>query len=324
MVDSSVMVENQLILNTVRTAGSYRSQGNEPAELLRQICFFTEQPGTAVAIVRLDLDNRLIGAFWIARFEAELYSDTDLIWLECLADQITIAVKHGLVTAQLQSLSVIEERTRIAREMHDGVAQVLGYLNLQVQTLEALLQQSKLDKLREKLAQMREAVKVAHADVRENILSLRTTLDNEKGLIPAIDEYLHEFGIQTTMDARFVNEVESEVDLSSIAEVQLVYILHEALSNVRKHSRASHVTVRLSKEGNAGEESIILQVWDDGMGFTSSESKRSFGLQTMRERARSVNGELLVHSVPGKGTQIKCSFPCLRPEKLAKRSLVFQ
>ena len=324
MVDSSVMVENQLILNTVRTAGAYRSQGNESAELLRQICFFTEQPGTAVAIVRLDLDNRLIGAFWIARFEAELYSDTDLIWLECLADQITIAVKHGLVTAQLQSLSVIEERTRIAREMHDGVAQVLGYLNLQVQTLEALLQQSKLDKLREKLVQMREAVKVAHADVRENILSLRTTLNDEKGLIQSIEEYLHEFGIQTTMDARFVNEVESEVDLSSIAQVQLVYILHEVLSNVRKHSRASHVTVRLSKEGNAGEESIILQVWDDGMGFTSSESKRSFGLQTMRERAHSVNGELLVHSAPGKGTQIKCSFPCLRPEKLAKRSLVFQ
>ncbi len=324
MVDSTVLVRNPLILNTVQSVGAFRSGANEPAERLRDICFFPARSGGAVALVRLDLDNRLIGAFWSARFEAELYSDTDLIWLECLADQMTIAIKHGLVTARLQSLSITEERTRIAREMHDGLAQILGYLNLQVQTLDALLQQGNLDKLQEKLAQMREAIQVAHADVRENILSLRTTLDNEKGLIAALDEYLHEFGIQTMMDARFVNNVEGEVNLPSIAQVQLVCILQEALSNVRKHSRATRVTVRLLREGNANDGSMILQVWDDGIGFTPSESKRSFGLQTMRERANSVNAEFLVQSTLGKGTQIECRFPCLQPEKLGKRSLVFQ
>ena len=324
MVDSSVPVANPLILDTFHRAGSYYSQANEPADQLAHVCFFTAQPGRAAAIVRLTLDNRPIGAFWMARFNADLYSDTDLIWLECLADQITIAIKHGLATSQLQLLSVTEERTRIAREMHDGLAQVLGYLNLQVQTLDALLEQGKLDKLQEKLKQMHEAVKIAHADVRENILSLRTTLDDKKGLIPAVNEYLHEFGIQTMIDAEFVNEIVDEVNLPSLAEVQLVYILQEALSNVRKHAHSSHVTVRLFKTGNTREECINLQICDDGVGFVSSESKRSFGLQTMRERARSVNGELLVHSAIGKGTQIECRFPCVPPDKLLRKSTIFR
>src|SRR5690606_24243078 len=100
----------------------------------------------------------------------------DLIWLESMSDQIEIAIQHGLMTSQIQSLSIIEERGRIAREMHDGLAQVLGYLNLQVQALESYLMQGKSQRLRDELQQMRDAIQTANADVRENILSLRTTL----------------------------------------------------------------------------------------------------------------------------------------------------
>jgi two-component sensor histidine kinase len=324
MVSAPVAVENLSILNAVRSSSSYRSQEYEPLEMLRGACFFTDRSARALAVVPLDLDNHSIGAFWIAGFQAQAYSGTDLIWLECLADQVVIAIKHGLMTSQLQSLSITEERGRIAREMHDGLAQILGYLNLQVQTLDALLAQGKWDKLRTKLAEMREAVQVAHADVRENILSLRTTLANEKGIIPGIAEYLEEFGIQTKIDVQFANQLDQETDLSSVAEVQLVCILQEALSNVRKHSGAEHVTVRLSRDGTPGDESVILVVQDDGIGFNSAASRRSFGLQTMRERAASVDGSLAVQSTPGHGTRIECRLPCLEPEKLNKKSLVFQ
>jgi nitrate/nitrite-specific signal transduction histidine kinase len=104
----------------------------------------------------------------LANARSESYK-TKGTWLESMADQVVIAIQYGLMTSQLQSFSVTEERVHIAREMHDGLTQVLGYMNLQVQTLDALLQQGKLEKLREKLAQMRDAVQVAHADVRENI-----------------------------------------------------------------------------------------------------------------------------------------------------------
>ena len=253
-----------------------------------------------------------------SRFERQAFSETDLIWLESLANQAMIAIKHGLMTSQLQSLSVLEERNRIAREMHDGLAQVLGYMNLQVQTLDAFLQQGKLDRLQIKLDQMRGAVDIAHADVREKILSLRTTLSNEKGFIPAVEEYLEEFGIQAKLQTNFYNHLTGELNLASLAEVQLVCILQEALTNVRKHAQANCVSVVLTRQGSEDESEICLEIKDDGVGFVDPTPKSSFGLQIMQERAQSVGGILAVESFLGIGTKVECRIPCLNQERLQK------
>ena len=325
LVDSPLKVENQLILNTLLHAESYCSSAAEQPDDFADLCFFCEKPARTTAVVHLDLDNRPIGAIWVARHEGDPYSETDLIWLECLADQIVIAIQHGLMTAQLQSFSIIEERGRIAREMHDGLAQILGYLNLQVQTLETLLKRDKQEALRLELEQMRQAVQVAHADVRENILSLRTTLANEKGLVSAINEYLAEFGMQTRIETRFNNEVKEPLNLASLAEVQLVCILQEALTNVRKHAAADRVNVRITQKVDTHPSGhLLLEVTDNGVGFENHNGNRSFGLQTMRERALAVGGELTVHSILGQGTSVVCRFPCLREENLRKQNLVFQ
>ena len=323
MVHSPVIVETPLILETLQAVRSYRSTGNEPPAMLENIIYGLERPARGAEIVRLELDNRPIGALWAARTDEKTYTETDIIWLECMADQVVIAIQHGLMTSQLQSLSITEERARIAREMHDGLAQVLGYLNLQVQTLEALFEQGKQEALHAELEQMREAVRVALADVRENILSLRTTLANEKGLVSAMGEYLEEFGIQTGIENRFVDEMEGELNLSSVAEVQLVCILQEALANVRKHARASQVRVLIKKMTHKESEYIYLQISDNGIGFTVRDSKRSFGLKTMRERANSARGTLDVHSVLGMGTTIECRFPCIEAEQLKKGQTIF-
>jgi signal transduction histidine kinase len=90
-----------------------------------------------------------------------------------------------------------------------------------------------------------------------------------------------------------------------------VCILQEALANVRKHADATQVSVSIENRLLDGSETVLMQVSDDGVGFAARDSKRRFGLQTMRERARSVQGTLVVHSVPGKGTTIECSLPCL-------------
>lgn len=325
LVDSPLKVENKLILNTLLHAESYCLSVNEQPDDFEDLCFFCKRPVRTTAIVHLDLDSRPIGAIWVARHEGEPYSETDLIWLECLADQVVIAIQHGLMTAQLQSFSIIEERGRIAREMHDGLAQVLGYLNLQVQTLETLLKRGKQEALRVELENMRQAVQVAHADVRENILSLRTTLANEKGLVSAINEYLNEFGMQTQIETQFNNEVTGSINLASLAEVQLVCILQEALTNVRKHAAADYASVRIAQKINANQyEYLLMEVTDDGVGFEDHNRSRSFGLQTMQERALVVGGEVTIHSVPGKGTSVICRFPCLGEENLHKKNMVFQ
>lgn len=322
LVNVPVNVENPLISKVLHQGAAYCSEESDTPECLREACFFTETTARSLAAVPLQMDTQPVGALWAARFEQRSFTETDLIWLECLADQVVIAVKHGLMTSQLQSLSVTEERARIAREMHDGLAQVLGYMNLQVQTLDAYLQQGKLDKLHVKLDQMREAVQVAHADVREKILSLRTTLSNEKGVIPAIAEYLEEFGIQAQIETHFSNQVEGELDLASLAEVQLVCILQEALTNVRKHAQARSVSVVVTKKCQAEDAFILLVVQDDGAGFVDEGHKRSFGLQIMRERAQSVGGSLEVRSRPGEGTRVACRIPCLGQERLHKSSVI--
>jgi signal transduction histidine kinase len=324
MVKTSLFVSNPLILKTIRANQSYRSQQDAPRGMLENVCPVLEKSARAIAIVPLELDNHPIGGLWIARCKenSEVYSGTDLIWLECLADQVAIAIQHGLMTSKLQSLSVVEERARIAREMHDGLAQVLGYMNLQVQTLQALYRQNKGDELQEELTQMRQAIQNAHADVRENILSLRTTLANEKGLVSALGEYLDEFSIQTGLKAKFSNEISEGLNLASIAEVQLTCILQEALANVRKHAKATRVEVRLFKEEGEETEQVCMEVVDNGTGFATRGAKRSFGLQTMRERASSVGGSLEVRSSPGKGTSIICRLPCLQPEQMQERSVV--
>jgi signal transduction histidine kinase len=324
MAEPKCHVHDPHILDTFQRSIPYRSQGAELLETCSPGGVASAGSLHTLAVVPLDLDEHPIGAFWIASVDPQPYSETDLIWLECLADQVVIAIKHGLMTAQLQSLSISEERGRIAREMHDGLAQVLGFMNLQVQTLESLLAQGKTDKLHAKLDQMRQAVQTAHADVRENILSLRTTLASDKGMIPAMTEYIEEFGIQTKIDVAFQTQVEGDLALSSIAEVQLVCILQEALSNVRKHSGAAHVGVELKREGEDENEAVVLVIKDDGVGFTAAGSRRSFGLQTMRERATSVNGELEIFSLPGCGTRVECHLPCLQPGKLNRKSLVLQ
>lgn len=315
-VDNPIEVTNTLILEAVHNSTSYLSKNSEMPADREGICYFSGQPAHSFAIAHLDMDNVPVGALWLASFEARPYSETDLIWLESMADQVVIAIQHGLMTAQLQSLSIIEERARIARDMHDGVAQVLGYLNLQAQTLDALWKQGKQECFERELIQMREAIQSANADVRENILSLRTTLANDKGAAAAMAEYIEEFGLQTGVEIHFLNRIQGDINLSSLAEVQMVCILQEALTNVRKHACARHVEVLLTREVHDGNGFILLKVSDDGIGFEMHEYRQRFGLKTMHERAHSVNGIVQVHSALNQGTDIQCMLPCLAQEKI--------
>ncbi len=323
IIESPVGVHSSILLETLQTSRSYCSSGQESLEQIDNITCDLGERARSFVIVRLELDNRPIGILWATRSDTLQCTETDLIWLECMADQVVIAIQHGLMTSQLQSLSIIEERARIAREMHDGLAQVLGYLNLEVQTLAALHKQGKQQALSTEMEKMREAIQVANADVRENILSLRTTLASEKGLASAIGEYLNEFGIQTGIETHLLNEFQGEFHLSSIAEVQLVCILQEALANVRKHAHAQQVNVRLSRMEENSKEYLDMQVNDDGIGLTERPSKHSFGLKTMQERAKSVGGTLEFNSIPRKGTVVVCRLPCLETESLKKNHTFF-
>jgi signal transduction histidine kinase len=260
----------------------------------------------SAAIVPLQSNKTLIGALWLGRTDGRPFTCTDLIGLGYVANQVVVALEHMSMAAGLQSLAVIEERSRIAREMHDSLAQILGYLGLESHTLEALVLQGDQEAILEELRMARESIKSAQADVRENILSLRTALAGDTGLITALKKYVEEFGLQNGIATVIEDRAGENVVVPPLAETQCVRVVQEALTNVRKHAHAKHVRVAFT----ALPDRLDISIADDGVGMNPGiVTHGHFGLQTMSERIESVGGELTVTSRPGRGTTVSFGIP---------------
>lgn len=204
-------------------------------------------------------------------------------------------------------VAILEERERIAREMHDSLGQILGYLGLKIIETRQFLSSKKLAEAVDDLKQMSQAVQGACADVRESILSLKTSV-SEGGLQTAIGEYVDRFGDQADIRTEMVVEPGTEMGLNPVAEVQVLRIVQEALANVRKHARARKAMVKVSSQNG----DTILAIEDDGCGFDPAEVAQlrgHFGLQTMRERAEGIGASFAVHSMVGSGTRILLKIP---------------
>lgn len=230
--------------------------------------------------------------------------------LESVASQVGVAVKNAQLYQQVQDVAILEERDRIAREMHDGFAQVLGYVNTKAFAVRRLLAEGRTEEAGGLVAQLEEAARQVYADAREAILGLRTTAQTDRPLVPQIKDYLELFGrlADVKVRCRLQNGV-ADVRLSVAAEIQMLRIIQEALSNVRKHARATEVTVGLA----ARDGQLRVIVADNGRGFDPARYERGewpqFGLQTMRERAEAVGGRFQLRSAPGKGTSVTMSIP---------------
>jgi signal transduction histidine kinase len=227
--------------------------------------------------------------------------------LEGIGEQIALGVQNARLHERVLDRAVLEERERIARELHDGLAQVLGYINTQTLAVKKLLESRKISEARSALDAMGAVSREVYADVREAIVGLRTP---PKGLIPTIREYLSRLPRMDGCEVELrVGEEAEDVALVPSTEIQLVRIVQEALSNVRKHAGASHVEVIIE----ADEEAVGVEIVDDGRGFDPLLLDRTgwprLGLQTMRERAQSIGGAFEVVSAPGEGTRIAVHVP---------------
>jgi signal transduction histidine kinase len=205
--------------------------------------------------------------------------------------------------------AALEERERIAREMHDGLAQVLGFLGFKTRVIQQLVANGHREQAERELEQAHKTLQESYDEVRQAILSLRTATELGEGLAPALRKTAVDFREQNSISVELSLPEEGELEVPPGAAVQLVRIVQEALANVRKHSRATRVWLRLERRN--GE--TLLTVEDDGIGFDPSEvagkSRRSFGLATMRERAESIGARFEVAAIPGEGTRIQVRFP---------------
>jgi signal transduction histidine kinase len=255
--------------------------------------------------ILLKMNEQVIGGLWLGRAVNAPFSASDRMVAESLAQQMSIAIEHAMMTAQIQSGAIVEERARLAREMHDGLSQILGFLSLEMQSLELLVKQGKIDETLAELSRARTRIRDAQAEVRENILNLRTALSRDGEAIPFLREYIKDFGAQTGIEIHIDDSEVQKISLMPICEVQLVRIMQEALTNVRLHADANHVWVKFHQ--NMGK--LCVDIEDDGVGFVETELKKHFGLKSMRERTESVKGWLNIDSRPGHGTRITLCLP---------------
>jgi signal transduction histidine kinase len=222
-----------------------------------------------------------------------------------MADELERHMRAERERTAVRQRAIVEERERIARELHDGLAQVLGYVITKATAVRLLLKRRQTEAAEKQLLQLEEAARGLFVDVREAILGLKMTGPSDVHLAAMLAEYAAHFSQLSDLPV----EVEvapsiAQLSLPAETELQLLRIVQEALSNVRKHAAASVAKVCVLNGGPALE----LTVSDDGIGFEFEQARQAgrphFGLSTMRERAEAISAEFDVQSQPGAGTRV--------------------
>ncbi len=213
------------------------------------------------------------------------------------------------LAAQREYLAVLQERDRLAREMHDSLAQVLGLLALKARVVQDLLDGGDLPRAKSEIADVEATADAAYADAREAILGLRGAVKGGRRLVQALEDYLRQFSRQSGLRADLEVVGDAPTSFGPSAEAQLIRVVQEALTNVRKHAQASRAVVRF--EAEPGYARIVIE--DDGRGFLPGQGVapvgHGYGLQTMAERAESLGGSLTIDSKPGRGTRVIVRVP---------------
>jgi signal transduction histidine kinase len=253
-----------------------------------------------------------VGSLGLASARPRRFSSADMETLSALATQVGLALEAARLRDELRAMAVRAERERIAREMHDGMAQVLGYVNTKSQAVEELLAAGRVAEAGKQMSELAAAARSLYVDVREAILSLSPPVLPERGLAAALEEYAARFAESSKLAVHFRASPEAKgVSLTPEVGAEMFGVAREALTNIRKHAHAQRVTVGLTVE----DSEMLLRIADDGVGFDSEhagsgpEKWPHFGLSGMRERAEAVGGRMAWQSQRGSGSVVEMRVP---------------
>jgi len=249
-----------------------------------------------------------LGELWIGRRSGVLFTERDRAFLVTLSGLAAIAITSAQMRENGRQRAVLAERGRIAREMHDSLAQVLGVTHLRLRALDAREEVRESKEIATELAELADICQEAYRDVRESILGLRGSNRAERGLLDNLAAYLAKYSQQCEIATSLDTVIDHDLALSPRCEVQVIRVIQEALTNVRKHSGATSAVVRVTET----DSTTAFVVEDDGHGFDPGDSphdRDGFGLYTMRERMALLNGSLRIDSAPGRGTRVIAEVP---------------
>jgi signal transduction histidine kinase len=302
--------EEYRFLKEAAEAGEYREVDRSTPALSIGPCMYCRR----CLALPLRMGSQRLGALCVGTRRMAPFNAEDRRLAGEIANTASIAIANALLHNHAKKLATLEERDRIARELHDNLAQVLGYLSMKAAGGRELLLRGDVTRLDADLQEMGEAADEGYLDVREAILGLRTSPDAHGGLRGALEQYLEKFSRQSGVTARLEMPETADAAVAPAVEIQIVRVIQEALTNVRKHARAANAWVSLERD----DERIRVTVRDDGHGFTADRAERQapegYGLVMMRERLTSIGGQVALKSAPGKGTTIVAEVPLMSEE----------
>lgn len=268
--------------------------------------------GWTFMLAPLIAGGKTIGLIRVKSNQANAFDEGDLETLEALAFQVASAVEQARLLQKTKEMAIVEERTRLASDMHDGVAQNLAYLMLQIDR--CLTMVDKNDRLEAQLEKVSDLLRQNIDELRRNIFDLRPLDLEGRSFSEAIEQFVTEFGRRWGLETHCQVLGEAATELLPEVESGLYRILQESLANVRQHARCTRLTVRLYLDD---DQWVTLKVSDDGQGFIpnrrdlplNERTHRGLGLASMHERAERLGGKMMIESNVGQGTCILTKLP---------------
>ena len=253
-------------------------------------------------------DSELVGVIVLGHDKAHAFDARELPLLGLLANQVTLAVRNAKAYLYSEELAIFDERNRIAREIHDGIAQSLAFTAMKLDLSSRLLERDP-ERVKTELETAKNTLREQIKEVRRSIFALRPIDLERLGFLETIRGYVKDFGEQNSIKAAL--EIVGEPQLSPTNEAVMFRILQEALNNVAKHSKAKTVNVNLRVDSSGTR----LSISDDGLGFDPKaltgvvSSVGGLGLQQMRERLQARGGLFEFSSSVGAGTRVVAVLP---------------
>lgn len=253
--------------------------------------------------VPLKTKEAIIGVLDVQSDQLAAFDESDLTVLQSLANQAAIAIENARLYEQAQQAAVLEERQRLARDLHDSVTQALYGVTLYAKAAAGQLALGKMDTVTDHLRELQDTAQEALAEMRLLIHELRPPILEEEGLVVALQARLQAVegraGLKTTFKAEGMDRLPPEF------EEGLYRIAQEALNNALKHAHAGQIAVYLHQVPD--EQIVALEIVDDGIGFDPAIASKQggLGLPAMAERAAELGGQVTIKSEPGKGTSVR-------------------
>jgi signal transduction histidine kinase len=273
--------------------------------------YSTGDPATRSELcVPIVAGGQVLGLINLESEQPDAFCAEQLDLLAAATDIVASALKHARLTRRAQEAAVLEERNRLARELHDSVTQQLFSITLTAQAARAHLEKNP-QRTATQLERLQETAAAALAEMRALIAQLRPPALSDQGLVSALQQHIA--ALSRREGLRIELRVTGSERLAHGCEQALYRITQEALNNIVKHAQAEHVRVTL----DFVPEQVQLQITDDGIGFdvaaqdaqSATPIDRHLGLMSMRERAAEIGGTLTLHSARGGGTDILVMVP---------------